>query len=228
MLSADFINFVAESEPKTTANHMHADNRREQLYRAALKLFLTRHYESVTIADIEKESGMTRGAVSYYSKTKLVLFKQVVRHYLIDKQNVRNKYNHDQPTFYDFINAAVDGVRDTMASMQRLIDEIMPQNASRSYLFLLLQLKTYFPDLHNEYLKNRNNELSMWNVKIIEAIARGELRSDLDVMTSAEQYVYLYYGESFYESMLSGLDAEHLRRVLLALYGLMKAPEKAV
>lgn len=107
---------------------MHADNRREQLYRAAFKLFLTRHYESVTIADIEKESGMTRGAVSYYSRTKLVLFKQVVKHYLIDKQNVRNKYNHDQPTFYDFINAAVDGVRDTMASMQRLIDEIMPVN----------------------------------------------------------------------------------------------------
>ena len=169
---------------------------------------------------------MTRGAVSYYSKTKLGLFKQVVKHYLIDKQNVRNKYDHNQPTFYDFINAAVDGVRDTMASIQRLIDEIMPQNASRSYLFLLLQLKTYFPDLHDEYLKNRNNELSMWNVKIIDAIARGELRSDLDVMTSAEQYVYLYYGESFYESMLSGLDTEHLRRVLLALYGLMKAPDR--
>ena len=68
----------------------------------------------------------------------------------------------------------------------------------------------------------------MWNVKILEAMSRGELRSDLDVMTSAEQYVYLYYGESFYESMLSGLDVEHLRRVLLALYRLMKTPEKTV
>lgn len=205
---------------------MHADNRREQLFRAAFKLFLTRHYESVTLTDIEREAGMTRGAVSYYSKTKLGLFKDVVRHYIIDRQNFNNKYDHNQPTFLEFINAAVDGMRDTMASMQRLINEISPQNASRSYLFLLLQLKTYFPDLHDEYLINRNNELSMWNVKILEAIGRGELRSDLDVMTSAEQYVFLYYGEAFYESMLSGLDVEHLRRVLISLYRLMKAPSK--
>lgn len=227
MLSPTFINFVVRKEQKIKTTSMHADNRREQLFRAAFKLFLTRHYESVTLTDIEHEAGMTRGAVSYYSKTKLGLFKDVVRHYLIDKQNINNKYDHNQPTFIDFINAAVDGVRNTMAGMQRLIDEIMPQNASRSYLFLLLQIKTYFPDLHDEYLINRNNELSIWNVKILEAIARGELRSDLDVMTSAEQYVYLYYGESFYESMLSGLDVEHLRRVLLALYRLMKAPEKS-
>lgn len=205
---------------------MHADNRREQLFRAAFKLFLTRHYESVTLSDIEQEAGMTRGAVSYYSKTKLGLFKDVVRHYIIDKQNFNNKYDHNQPTFIEFINAAVDGMRDTMAGMQRLINEITPQNASRSYLFLLLQLKTYFPDLHDEYLTNRNNELSMWNVKILEAISRGELRSDLDVMTSAEQYVFLYYGEAFYESMLSGLDVEHLRRVMIGLYRLMKAPGK--
>ncbi len=207
---------------------MHADNRREQLYRAAFKLFLTRNYESVTLTDIERESGMTRGAVSYYSKTKFGLFRQVVKYYIIDKQDVRNKYDHNQPTFFDFINAAVDGVRDTMASMQKLIDEILPQNASRSYLFLLLQLRAYFPELHDEYLINRNNELSMWNAKIIDAIASGELRSDLDVMTSAEQFVYLYYGESFYESMLGGLDVEHLRRVLFALYRLMKAPDKTV
>ncbi|WP_423808860.1 TetR/AcrR family transcriptional regulator [Prevotella histicola] len=36
---------------------------KDHLYKAAFKLFLTKGFEGVAISDIEKESGMTRGAV---------------------------------------------------------------------------------------------------------------------------------------------------------------------
>lgn len=39
---------------------MYKNNRREQLYKAAFRLFLTRQYDSVSISDIEKEANMTR------------------------------------------------------------------------------------------------------------------------------------------------------------------------
>ena len=48
---------------------MNKNNRKEHLYAMAFKLFLTKQYEGVSISDIEKESGMTRGAITYYSKT---------------------------------------------------------------------------------------------------------------------------------------------------------------
>lgn len=204
---------------------MHIDNRKEQLYRAAFKLFLTRQFEGVTITDIEEAAGMTRGAITYYSKNKRGLFKDVIRHYLIDKQNINYKINPDQPTFFAFIDAFLEGVKQTMGGMQRLIDELTPKNASQSYLLLLMQLKMYFPDLHDEYLINRNNEMSLWNMKIIQGIERGELRKDLDVMTVAQQFVFLFYGEAFYESLLSELDVEQLRRIMYGLYRLIKAPE---
>lgn len=64
---------------------------KEHLYKAAFRVFLSKRFERVTISDIEKESGMTRGAVFYYAKTKLDLFKQVVEEYVVDYQNFKYK-----------------------------------------------------------------------------------------------------------------------------------------
>lgn len=67
---------------------MNKNNRKDHLYAVAFKLFLTKHYDAVSISDIENESGMTRGAITYYGKDKRGLFYDVVRHYLIDSQNL--------------------------------------------------------------------------------------------------------------------------------------------
>ena len=66
---------------------MRKNNRKEQLYREAFKLFLLNPFEAVSITDIENASGMTRGAITYYAKDKLGLFYSVVKYYLVDAQN---------------------------------------------------------------------------------------------------------------------------------------------
>ena len=94
---------------------MYKNNRREQLYKAAFRLFLTRQYDSVSISDIEKEANMTRGAITYYAGSKLNLFHEVVKHYLVDKQDLKHKIT--SPSFeslLDFINKYVDGCQHTM------------------------------------------------------------------------------------------------------------------
>ena len=53
---------------------------KERLFKAAFKLFLTKHFNGVSISDVEEVSGLTRGAVFYYAKTKLDLYKQVVEY----------------------------------------------------------------------------------------------------------------------------------------------------
>lgn len=202
---------------------MNKNNRREQLFKAAFKLFLTKHYDSVSIADIEKEAGMTRGAIPYYAKNKLGLFRAVVQHYLIDKQNLINKVHDTPQSLKEFIDAYLQGVSQSMRSMQETINDLTPQNASRSYLSLLLQLREMVPELHDEFIQNRNNELSRWNMVLQRAAISGEIREGLDIMALAEQFVYLFYGLSFYESMQSGLDVEHLRYQYNNLYRLICA-----
>ena len=52
----------------------------EQLYHEAFKLFLSKPFEAVSIADIEEASGMTRGAITYDAKEKIGFLYSVVKH----------------------------------------------------------------------------------------------------------------------------------------------------
>ena len=91
---------------------------KEKLYRAAFRLFVTKQFDGVSISDIEKECGMTRGAVFYYAKTKLDLFKQVIEYYIIDTQNVDNKVKFDYGcSLRDYIDRYVGGVEKTMEEL---------------------------------------------------------------------------------------------------------------
>ena len=128
---------------------------KETLYRAAFRLFVTKQFDGVSISDIEKECGMTRGTVFYYAKTKLDLFKQVIEYYIIDTQNVDNKVKFDYGcSLKDYIDRYVGGVEKTMEELVKLIDPDSRDNASRAYISTLLQVCSMFPDIKHRYLIN--------------------------------------------------------------------------
>ncbi|MBD5200679.1 MAG: TetR/AcrR family transcriptional regulator, partial [Bacteroidales bacterium] len=60
---------------------MQKNNRQDRLFNAAFKLFLLHQYKGVTLTDIEKETGMTRGAIFYHAKNKEDLYRKVVKRY---------------------------------------------------------------------------------------------------------------------------------------------------
>ena len=62
--------------------------KKEILYRAAFKLFISRQFEGVSLSDIENESGLTKGAIYYYASSKKELFRNVIEYYTrFDKQS---------------------------------------------------------------------------------------------------------------------------------------------
>ncbi|MCR5042929.1 MAG: TetR/AcrR family transcriptional regulator, partial [Bacteroidaceae bacterium] len=44
---------------------MYKNNRKELLFKAAFKQFVTKQFDGVSISDIEEESGLSRGAIFY-------------------------------------------------------------------------------------------------------------------------------------------------------------------
>ena len=161
----------------------------EQLYHEAFKLFLSKPFEAVSIADIEEASGMTRGAITYYAKDKIGLFYSVVKHYFVDTQNLKQKIVKSEfGSLKDFIEAYVDGCQETMNRFSD-VDKTV-QNASRAYATLVLQICKYFPDLHSQYLENRNQEIIIWIGVLQRAIENKEIRSDIDIMNTASILIF--------------------------------------
>ena len=196
---------------------------KEKLYRAAFRLFATKQFDGVSISDIEKECGMTRGTVFYYAKTKLDLFKQVIEYYIIDTQNVDNKVKLDYGcSLRDYIDRYVGGVEKTMEELVNLIDPDSRDNASRAYISTLLQVCSMFPDIKHRYLINVNNDIARWATIINASVSRDEIKDDIDVLSVARQFVSAFYGLSIIDSMSNGLNVSQLREHMYTLYNLIK------
>ncbi len=195
---------------------------KDQLFKAAFKLFLTRHLDGISIADIEKVSGMTRGAIFYYANSKEELFKEVVKYFILEKQNIENKIpTNNSESFKDFLIHYIDGVDKTMKSMQDIIDELSLSNASKSYLSLILDISSY-DDLAEHVVRIQNNETSKWVTVLYKAIESKEIRSDIDVMKTAKHFQYIFYGLSYIEACISGLRIENLKEQFMNLYEIIK------
>ena len=200
---------------------MNKNNRKEHLYATAFKLFLTRQYKGVSISDIEKESGMTRGAITYYCKDKLGLFYDVIRHYLIDSQNLDFKLQEmNFESLKDFMDAYVQSCQETMARFRKIDATI--ENGSRAYMALILQVCNFFPDLHQQYLENRNKELMIW-IKVIQAaIGNKEIKEDIDVITTARLFMNVFYGQAYLDALSMGLNTMELKLQFQNIYKLLK------
>ena len=200
---------------------MNKNNRKEHLYAIAFKLFLTKRYDAVSVSDIEKESGLTRGAITYYGKDKRGLFYDVVRHFLIDSQNLDFKLRKkDFENLSDFIEEYVRSSQETMAKVHQIDSTV--ENGSRAYMALILQICDFFPDLHEQYLANRNRELLKW-IEIIQlAIGNKEIKNDIDVITTAKMFMNVFYGQSYLDALSAGLNTVELRLQFQNIYRLIK------
>ncbi len=202
---------------------MNKNNRREQLYKAAFRLFLTKQYDSVSVSDIEKEANMTRGAITYYAGSKLNLFHEVVKHYLVDKQDLKYKITSSSfESLLDFINKYVDGCQHTMTSICNILSEMPVCNVIRYYISLILEMSSYFPDLHENYLENRNKELAIWIAQINKSMEANEIRKDIDVVNTAKHFICIFYGQAYLDSLSMGLNTVELRSQMISLYRLLR------
>lgn len=206
---------------------MKKNNRKETLYNVAFKHFLLHQFKGVTLSEIEEEAGMTRGATFYHARNKKDLFRKVIKHYWIDRQNLTNKLDTKPETLKEFILEYVRAVDKSMKGLHELLGNCTVQQASQAYLSFLLQLRETAPDLHDEYLSNRTNELLFWNDVLRDAAERGEISKDVDTYTFAQTFLYVFYGQTFWEALDNGLNVDLLRRNYLKIYDAISVkPEK--
>lgn len=200
---------------------MNKNNRKEHLYAIAFKLFLTKRYDAVSVSDIEKESGMTRGAITYYGKDKRGLFYEVIRHFLIDSQNLDFKLRKRTfESLSEFIEEYVRSSQETMAKFHQIDSTV--ENGSRAYMALILQICDFFPDLHERYLENRNKELLKWIEIIQMAIGKKEIKDDIDVITTSKMFMNVFYGQSYLDALSAGLNTVELRLQFQNIYRIIK------
>ncbi|HMM19277.1 MAG TPA: helix-turn-helix domain-containing protein [Selenomonadales bacterium] len=152
-------------------------NRRENITIAALRLFWLRGYNYVSLIDVARELGMTKGGIYHYFSSKEALLREAV-HYFLDR--VEQKYG-------ELFSGAVP-LRETVRSMiadqelERYIQELLgidPAMREGRHVHFALEIMQHFPDIQARLEQSHANCCRIVEERVAAAMEKGEIRRDL-------------------------------------------------
>lgn len=203
---------------------MSRKSHKRELFRVAFKMFILKSFDGVSIPDIEKATGFTRGTIFHYADTKLDLFRQVVEYYVLERQDIDRKIQvADDCTLRQFIDTYVKGVEQTMETLHEIIGMDVPmRDCSRAYLNMTSQVSVLLPEVHKAFLNAMAKEERLWMEVIARGVENGELRNDVQPAILAKIMMSLFYGRAFQDSLINGMDPKLLKEEMLAVYDMIK------
>lgn len=155
---------------------------RESIIRAGATVFSRQHFDSVRIADLLRESGVTQGGFYFHFTGK----KQVAEE-LISRQ---------EQAFVELRDKLADRVPDgpvhtILQFMSQAAMLLRDDHVARAGMRLVLQAAEHFPEVaympHPDWIELLEGVLNA-------AIEKGTLRPDIDVPTTARTLIYLFIG----------------------------------
>lgn len=184
------------------------------------KLFLQKGYKEVTIPDMENAIGLTRGAIFHYHKDKKDLFKAVINKYILEKQNVQNKIEHNnEPGLLRFIIRYVESINKTRESFQPISDS---SGSLFSYLNLVNSALIYYDGFKEKAAHILQLDLSLWEKVIEDAKVNKEIKDNVNVSITAKKFQRLFYGQSFLNGVIADFDSSELLEIYIDEYNLIK------
>jgi AcrR family transcriptional regulator len=194
------------------------NNTKEFIIEQAYSLFLGRSYEAVSIKDISEAIRFTKGTLYHYFRNKEELFKSVVDKYLIITElSIPNT----EITMVQFIE-------ESLKKNTKIIHDICgetPGFIPINYMSLTIDAFRHYPGFANRKEDLLANEIEKIKTIMDNAIARGEIRKDINTSIMAANYVSITMGmvaPILLHNNLPGLVIESMRDQMYELYKILK------
>jgi TetR/AcrR family transcriptional regulator, transcriptional repressor for nem operon len=160
---------------------------KEYIIDQAFKLFLSKSYEAVSISDISKSIGFTKGALYHHFLNKEELFKAVIDKYL---KIIGLGDFKEGLTLAEYIEANIAYIKHIVQMLS--IDEqpFIPVN----YLSLLIDALRHYPGYADDKEQLFNVEVAKLEIILDQAVKNGEVRIDIDTSLVALNFLSITVG----------------------------------
>lgn len=191
---------------------------REHIIDQAYKLFLHKSYEAVSISDISRAIGFTKGALYHHFLNKEELFKAVIDKYLsvISLRDVTVSI-----TLAEFIEANIDYVKRIVYTI--CVDDLpfIPVN----YMSLLIDALRHYPGFAEEKERFFTGEIKKLKIILDQAVERGEIRKDINTYVVALNFFSISVGiaADMFRQNSPDQAIEAFQAQMYGLYNLLKS-----
>ncbi len=196
-------------------NHM--TETKEIIIDHAYQLFLSKSYEAVSIQDITKSVGLTKGALYHHFLNKEDLFKAVIDKYLklVGLIQVRQDI-----TLKEYVRVIIEYVSRIVKTISIDGQPFIPVK----YLSLLIDALRHYPGYMDE--QRHFYTLGIDNLKTIldRAVKKGEIRGDIDTSLAALNITSIAIGvaASLFREHSPSDTIQLFRSQMIELYKILK------
>lgn len=165
--------------------------------------FLSRGYKACSLKDLEKATGLTKGAFYYYFENKGEILKTGIGKYFSGISEIGEEQFLQIASLREYIDIVILEKEQNAARLQKLFDFFIIEVV---FFQLLLEVEDLFPEYRCRIDELSRHRLSRWEYMILKAKQQGEIRDDLDTSVLARNLM------SVSTSMLNiELGSENLR-----------------
>lgn len=181
---------------------------KEHILKTSLLLFLQKGFKEVTMNEIVKNSGFSKGAFYHYFSSKEEVFKEVLDVYF--GQMLHLDYDslpsYSLQSFYksilDIQQKKDTAIRSWYASYFKEEEEVPSSNL----YYILFDAVRMLPDFRDKQKTRLQNELEAWENVIQNAMDNGEIITSISAENIAKQFVYTSDGIALHIVMMNSTD----------------------
>ena len=198
-------------------------NKKETILDGCFKLLLQKREGNITVTDLERIMGVTRGKIFYYYKDMDEIIRSTIEYYfqkVIDYFSFF--YNEDKTTLWKFLFDYVENWK----RFDQSIVEVTGDGAS-SVINFFLHASASHPDFEEKIKSLFDRELKCWESVLGKAIESGEIRANVDVPVAATKFHCLHMGvmvQSYFVPY--SFKANTLQMLFISLYEDIKKPSE--
>lgn len=174
---------------------------KEHIIAVSCKLFLQKSFKEVTMNELVRESGMSKGAFYHYFKSKEDLFLAVLEFFFTTVHSFHYG-NFSKNSLYEFYHDYSKNVESlTRKFIPLLKDDDTDNDLTMNYFTLAFDALKLFPDFRNKMLESQAVESQMWTDSIRRAKMSGEIRTNIPDDKLAEMFIHMGDGTAMHMVM---------------------------
>lgn len=182
-------------------------DRKEEIIKKALKLFLQKGYEKASLNDIAREVGISKPGVYYYFASKDALFREVLSYFMHEMKKWSIAHFQSCKSLRDFLQAIFTSLKSPKEVIENIIGETQEVTP---YSFLEILLSASKKDYNIKTMISQGYSETREHIKamLLDAQQKGEIRADIDCDTFAFKVIALSEGISFVCSFDDSIDID--------------------
>lgn len=186
---------------------------KEHILKVAFILFLKKGYKSVTMHDLENETGLSKGAFYHYFYSKEEIFIEVIdKYHLHQRDNTLSEFEA-HCTFSEFIDYQISNISLKINDIRKFANI---EDPDPFFISLLMEARKYYPGFTEKVKVSSKDIVMKWENKIIQAQENREIRSDIDPNIMAESMISI--GMSMFKYLMIKETPEFALNILTQQY----------